>query len=71
MRRRSRWFSRIAVTLYFWWKNTIGIHESSHKALRIMQITTVMVVMLILWSLYTLMVQGFQAVPAPTPATCI
>ena len=56
----------IAVTLYFWWKNTIGIHESSHKALRIMQITTVMVVMLILWSLYTLMVQGFQAVPAPT-----
>ena len=56
----------IAVTIYFWWKNTIGIHESSHKALRIMQITTVMVVMLILWSLYTLMVQGFQAVPAPT-----
>jgi hypothetical protein len=35
------------VTLYFWRKNIIGIHESSEKALRIMQITTVMVVILI------------------------
>src|SRR6476620_10071109 len=32
----------VAVTLYFWWKNIQGIHESSQKALRIMQITTVM-----------------------------
>src|ERR1017187_6585725 len=32
------------VTVYFWRKNIIGIHESSEKALRIMQITTVMVV---------------------------
>ena len=39
------------VTLYFWRKNIIGIHESSEKALRIMQITTVMVVMLIVWCL--------------------
>src|SRR5690242_21557561 len=29
------------VTFYFWRKNIIGIHESSEKALRIMQITTV------------------------------
>ena len=36
----------VAVTLYFWWKNIQGIHESSQKALRIMQITTVMVVIL-------------------------
>ena len=28
------------VTGYFWWKNIKGIHESSGKALRIMQITT-------------------------------
>src|SRR5256884_2806283 len=34
----------ILVTVYFWHKNVIGIHESSEKALRIMQITTVMVV---------------------------
>ena len=37
----------IAVTICFWRKNVIGMHESSQKALRIMQITTVMVVMLI------------------------
>ena len=36
-----------AVTIYFWWQNTKGIHESSEKALRIMQITTVMVVILL------------------------
>ncbi len=33
----------VLVTVYFWWKNIQGIHESSDKALRIMQITTVMV----------------------------
>src|SRR5438874_2111987 len=31
-----------AVTVYFWWQNTKGIQESSEKALRVMQITTVM-----------------------------
>ena len=29
----------IGVVVYFWWQNIKGIHESSHKALRIMQIT--------------------------------
>ncbi|HEY3132586.1 MAG TPA: APC family permease [Acidobacteriota bacterium] len=44
----------ILVTLYFWWRNTKGIHESSDDALRIMYVTTVMVVLLILWSCITL-----------------
>jgi hypothetical protein len=26
----------VLVTLYFWWRNTKGIHESSHGALKIM-----------------------------------
>ena len=56
----------LAVTIYFWRKNTIGIHESSQKALRIMQITTAMVVTLILWSVYTILAKGFQPVPWPT-----
>jgi amino acid transporter len=56
----------IVVTLYFWRKNTIGIHESSQKALRIMQVTTVMVVMLIVWCLATIASRGCQPVPAPT-----
>src|ERR1700751_5875929 len=37
----------VGVTVYFWRQNVIGVHESSQKALRIMQITTVMVLMLI------------------------
>src|SRR5713101_7647762 len=40
-------FLAIVVTLYFWWRNTRGLHESSDDALRILKITTVMVVMLI------------------------
>ncbi len=57
-----------AVTLYFWRKNIIGIQESSEKALRIMQITTVMVVILIVWCIITVLKNGYQPVPAPIPA---
>src|SRR5450755_1786057 len=56
----------VAVTLYFWWQNTKGIQESSEKALQVMQITTVMVVMLLAWSAFTLFKQGFQTVPLPS-----
>ena len=50
----------LIVTTYFWWQNTKGIQESSEKALRVMQITTVMVVILLGWSALTLMKQGYQ-----------
>jgi amino acid transporter len=59
-------FFTIAVTLYFWRKNIIGIHESSQKALRIMQITTVMVVILIIWCIITVLQRGINPVPLPT-----
>src|SRR6266849_4550079 len=58
----------ILVTLYFWWENIKGIPESSQKALRIMQLTTVMVVMLILWCTYTILVRGAHLPPAPSPS---
>ncbi len=58
----------ILVTLYFWHSNRIGIPFSSTKALRIMQVTTVMVVILIVWCLVTIFSTGYQPVPAPTPA---
>ncbi|MGO9012304.1 MAG: amino acid permease [Bryobacteraceae bacterium] len=58
----------MVVTLYFWRKNIIGIHESSEKALRIMQITTVMVVILIVWCIVTILKNGYQPVPLPVPA---
>ena len=58
----------IVVTLYFWRKNIIGIPESSQKALRIMQVTTVMVVMLVAWCLITVARHGYAPVPAPVLA---
>jgi amino acid transporter len=56
-----------AVTAYFWRKNLIGLHESSEKALRIMQVTTVMAVILIVWCLATIFKNGYNPVPFPTP----
>ncbi len=57
-----------AVTIYYWWENTKGIEESSEKALRIMQITTVMVVILLSWSALTLVVRpDWRLPPFPTP----
>jgi amino acid transporter len=43
------------IVFYFWRKNTQGMHESSQKALQIMVITTVMVVMLIIWCTITVL----------------
>src|SRR5580765_5325424 len=55
----------ILVTIFFWWENIKGIPESSEKALRIMYVTTVMVVMLIVWAVYTLSIRGVHLPPAP------
>ncbi len=61
-------FFGIVVTFYFWWTNVKGIHESSGKALRIMQITTVMVIALLIWCPLTLLIRGnWQLPPAPLP----
>ena len=43
------------ITVYFWWRNTKGIHESSDDALKIMYVTTVMVVLLIGWAGLTIL----------------
>lgn len=59
----------LAITGYFWWKNIQGIRESSEKAIRIMQITTVMVVLLIAWSVYTLWHVGVHLPPSPLPVS--
>ena len=56
----------VLVTGFFWWKNTQGIHESSEQALRIMQITTVMVVVLIVWCVVTLIVHPAHLPPLPS-----
>jgi amino acid transporter len=59
-------FIAIVITLYFWWENIKGVPESSGKALRIMELTTIMVVMLIGWCVYTLAVRhGWHLPPLP------
>jgi amino acid transporter len=61
-------FFAVMVTVYFWWENIKGIPESSNKALKIMQVTTVMVVILIVWCSYTIWIRGAHLPPFPTPA---
>jgi amino acid transporter len=58
-------FFAVLVVVYFWWKNIQGIHESSEKALQIMIITTVMVVMLLLWCTITVFKIGIHWPPNP------
>src|SRR5262252_6165181 len=47
----------VLVTIYFWWRNTMGIHESSDDALKIMYVTTAMVVILIAWCTFTILIK--------------
>ncbi|HEU5352290.1 MAG TPA: APC family permease [Terracidiphilus sp.] len=58
----------VIATTYYWWENIKGIEESSDKALRVMQITTIMVVILMVWGAYTVFVRGVHLPPPPTPA---
>jgi amino acid transporter len=59
----------VFVTLYYWWQNIKGIHESSDKALEVMKITTVMVVILLLWGFYTVFHVGAHLPPFPSPSS--
>jgi len=62
----------ILITIYFWWQNIKGVHESSGKALRIMQITTVMVGILLIWCPITLLItKGWHFPPAPKPSNLV
>src|SRR5437762_8003983 len=58
-------FFAVLVTLFFWWENIKGIPESSEKALRIMYVTTVMVVIMLVWCGYTFATRGAQLPPLP------
>src|SRR5450631_1817520 len=58
----------VIIVVYFWWKNTQGIHESSGKAMQIMIITTVMVVLLIIWCTITIFRVPIQLPPNPLHA---
>jgi hypothetical protein len=55
----------VLIVVYFWRKNIQGIHESSQKALQIMAVTTVMVVILIVWCTVTALRVPIQMPPNP------
>jgi amino acid transporter len=59
----------IVITGYFWWRNTRGLRESSGDALKIMYVTTAMVVLLIVWSSMTIVMRPAtqRLPPAPVP----
>jgi amino acid transporter len=57
----------LGVTVFYWWENTKGIEESSDKALKVIKITSVMVVILLVWSLFTLSRGHYSLPPYPVP----
>jgi amino acid transporter len=59
------------VTVYYWWQNLKGIEESSDKALEVMKITTVMVVILLTWGIYSAIHVGAHLPPWPSPHTLV
>jgi len=56
-------FIAILIELYFWRKNLIGIEESSSKSLRIFQVTSVLAVVLLVWSVITIVARGSALPP--------
>ncbi len=61
-------FFAAGFTLFFWWKNFSGSPASSDKTLRVMQITTVMVAILLVWGVFSALMRGAQLPPSPIPA---
>jgi len=58
----------IIVTIYYWWQNIKGIEESSDKALEVMKITTIMVVLLLGWGIWSAFHVGAKLPPLPIPS---
>src|SRR5713101_4475977 len=59
----------VVITGYFWRRNTRGLREASGDALKIMYVTTVMVVLMIVWSGVTILMRPDtqRLPPAPMP----
>lgn len=53
----------IGITIYFWHQNILGIPESSDKAMKIMGVTTVMVVLMMGWCGLTIWMRGATLPP--------
>ncbi len=55
-------------TLFLWWRNVRGMHESSDRALRVVQITAGVALVLFLACAWTMLRRGFSLPPSPIPA---
>ena len=58
----------VIVTIYFWWLNVKGIEASSDKALDVMKITTIMVLIMMVWGIFSVLYKGAHLPPAPIPS---
>lgn len=58
----------VVVTVYFWWLNVKGIEESSHKALDVMKVTTLMVLIMMVWGTFSAIYKGAHLPPPPIPS---
>jgi amino acid transporter len=58
----------VIVTIYFWWLNVKGIEASSNKALDVMKITTIMVLIMMVWGIFSAVYKGAHLPPAPIPS---
>ncbi|MGO8718155.1 MAG: APC family permease [Acidobacteriaceae bacterium] len=58
----------VIVTLYYWWLNVKGIEASSKRALDVMKITTVMVVIIMVWGIFSVVYKGAHLPPWPIPS---
>src|SRR5712692_884149 len=59
----------IVIPGYFWWRNTRGLREASGDALKIMYVTTVMVVLMIVWSSVTILMRPDTQRLPPAPVS--
>jgi amino acid transporter len=57
-----------AVTIFYWWQNIKGIEESTDKALEVMKITTIMVVLMLGWGIFSAIHVRASLPPLPIPS---
>ncbi|MGH9615993.1 MAG: APC family permease, partial [Acidobacteriaceae bacterium] len=58
----------VIVTLYYWWLNVKGIEASSKRAVDVMKITTLMVVIIMVWGVFSAVYKGAHLPPLPIPS---
>ena len=58
----------VIVTLFYWWQNVKGIEASSQRAVDVMKITTLMVVVMMAWGIFSIVYRGAHLPPMPVPS---